>query len=617
MLNSRRGLLPTMFVLLAFVLVFGAACSSGDDDVTTTSSSGTAAEPAAAAAAPAAAAAAAAPVKVAVSGIGAQEAAPAAAPVARKADVSAAPVEAKVNRVIFGLITPSTEHYTPAKQGPPTSQPLTPMYEYLVGMDPVSGALIPQLATEWEVDADGKSWRFKLRKGVQFHNGWGEFTGKDVKHTWQQIAADDALHGNHGSFKRFVSDVEIVNDYEVVFRAPNPTADLFILTSELSQSLLIQSKDHRDAAGLPTLGSGEGPTAGTGPYRFTKGVPGSLIRYERTPSKHWRMTPDFQELEIRWMPEASTRLAGLLAGEIHLTIIPQDNVEQAKKAGMKLVTGNVPGLRTFFSIRCCVRLPADLKNRLKQPAYDAAFKYPDAPMQDIRVREAINRAIDRDALNTAFFGGKGETMVLNNFHPTREGWNPSWAERFESLYGYDPAKAKALLADAGYGPNNVLEIGLQSKNLSHYSGSLDVVDATVEYLRAIGIKPKLIVQDSATESAEGRAFKQSNRLTITGTSSHLLLGIRVYATHSTPRTGNPEWGDTDKLFIDIRGTLDPVKQLKWLDELGELTFLRYQTVPLFWLPPEAIVNPDIVSDYIFPGAITSTWTHLEFIKAAQ
>ena len=153
-----------------------------------------------------------------------------------------------MKRVVFGLITPSTEHYTPAKQGPPTSQPLTPMYEYLVGMDPVSGALVPQLATEWAVDADGKSWRFKLREDVQFHNGWGEFTGKDVLHTWQQIAADDALHGNHGSFKRFVSNVEIVNDHEVVLRAPSPTADLFILTSELSQSLLIQSKDHRDAA---------------------------------------------------------------------------------------------------------------------------------------------------------------------------------------------------------------------------------------------------------------------------------------------------------------------------------------------------------------------------------
>ena len=602
---------PILFLMLALVLAAAMACSSGSDSTTAATTAVTAAP-----AAPAAPAAAAAPEKVAVSGIGAQEAAPAAAPAAPKT-LNAAPVEAKVKRVVMGLITPSTEHYTPAKQGPPTSQPLTPMYEYLVGMDPVSGALIPQLATGWSVDADGKSWRFTLREDVQFHNGWGEFTGKDVKHTWQQIAADDALHGNHGSFKRFVSDVEIINDHEVIFRAPSPTADLFILTSQLSQSLLIQSKAHRDAAGLPTLGSGEGPTAGTGPYRFTKGVPGSLIRYEQTPYKHWRITPDFKELEIRWMPEASTRLAGLLAGEIHLTTIPQDNVDQAKKAGMKLVTGNVPGLRTFYSIRCCVRLPADLKTRLKQPAYDAPFKYPDAPMQDIRVREAINRSIDRDALNEAFFGGKGEKMVVNNFHPTREGWNASWADRFESLYGYDPAKAKALLADAGYGPDNVLEINLQSKNLSHYSGSLDVVDATVEYLRAIGIKPKLIVQDPATESAEGRAFKQSNRLTITGTSSHLLLGIRVYATHSTPRTGNPEWGDTDKLFIDIRGTLDAAKQLAWLDELGEKTFVRYQTVPLFWLPPEAVVNPEIESDYIFPGSITSTWTHLDFIKAAQ
>lgn len=609
MLSSRRGLMPALFVMLAFLLVIGVACSSGDDDVTTTSSSGTTTEPSA----PAAAAAAPTAAPAVITSVGTPVAA--VAPIAPSGGVIAAPVVAKVERVIFGLIPPATEHYTPAKQGPPTSQPLTPMYEYLVGMDPITGQLVPQLATGWSVDADGQSWRFELREDVQFHGGWGEFTAKDVLHTWQQIAADDSQHGNHGSFSRFVTDVEIINDHEVIFRAPSPTADLFILTSQLSQSLLIQSKDHRDATGLPTLVTG--PTAGTGPYQFAKGASGSFIRYERTPTTHWRITPDFPELELRWMAEASTRVAGMLAGEIHLATIPQDNLQQMIDGGMKTVRGNVPGLRTFFALRCCIRLPAETATRNTLPAYDAAYKYPDAPMQDIRVREAINRAVNRPALNEAFFGNKGELMVNNNFHPTREGWNPSWATRFEQFYGYDPAKAISLLADAGYGPNNPLEINVQSINLAHYSGSLDVVDTMVEFLRDIGIKPKLIVEDALKFRAEGRDFQHSNRLVITGTSSHLLLGIRVYSAHSTPRTGNPEFPDIDKLFLDIRGTLDAAKQEVWLNELGEKAFLRYQTVPLFWLPPEAVINPEIVSDYIFPGAITSTWTHLDFIKAAQ
>ena len=527
----------------------------------------------------------------------------------------AAPVVAKIERVIFGLIPPATEHFTPAKQGPPTSQPLTPMYEYLVGMDPLTGALIPQLATGWSVDADGKSWRFILREGVQFQKGWGEFTAKDVLHTWGEIAADDSTHGNGPSMRRFISTIEIVNDYEIVVRAPNPTADLFILMSQLSQSLLIQSKDHRDATGLPTLATE--PTVGTGPYQFEKAVTGSFFRYERMPGTHWRITPDFQELEIRWMSEASTRVAGMLAGEIHLSTIPQDNLKQMLDSGMKVATGNVPGLRTFMALRCCIRLPAETATRSTLPALDAAYKYPDAPMQDIRVREAINRSIDRDLLNDSFFGGKGEIMVRNNFHPTREGWDPSWATRFEQFYGYDPAKAISLLADAGYGSNNPLEIDLQSINLAHYSGSLDVVDAVGGFLLDIGVKIKINVEDSATARARGRNFEYDNSLWITGTSSHLLLGIRVYDVHSTPRTGNPEFPFMDDLFLKIRGTLDAAQQEIWLKQLGEFAFLNYNVVPLFWLPPEAVINPEFVSDYIFPGAITSTWTHLEFIKAAQ
>ena len=603
------GFKPILFLTLALILALAAACSSGDDDTTTTSTSGTTTEPAA----PAAAQAAPTAAPAVITSVGTPVAA--AAPIAASGLVMAEPVQAKITRVVFGLTAPQVENFTPAKNGPPDGQPLTPMYEYLVGMDPLTGQLIPQLATGWEVDADGKSWRFFLREDVQFHGGWGEFTGKDVLHTWQQIAADDSQHGNHTSFARFVTDVEIINDHEVVVRAPSPTADLFILTSQLSQSLLIQSKDHRDATGIPNLTMQ--PTAGTGPYQFKENSSGSFFRYERTPYTHWRMTPDFQELEIRFMAEISTRVAGMLAGEIHLASIPEDNKEILIKGGMKIVSGNVPGLRTFMAFRCCVRNPATLETRNQFPPYDETMRYPDAPMQDVRVRQAINIAIDRNLLNQSSFGGKGETMYLNSFHPTREAWNPSWEARFEEFYGYDPAKARSLLAEAGYSESNPYEVELELINLVHYGGSLDVVEGVAGFLRDAGMKTKLITQDAATRRARSRAFSESNRLVITGTSSHILLGIRVYAAASAPRTGNPEFPDQDKLFVDIRGTLDAAQQAIWLNEFGELSYTRYQTVPLFWLPPEAMVNPEIVSDYIFPGAITSTWTHLEFIKAAQ
>ena len=143
------------------------------------------------------------------------------------------------------------------------------------------------------------------------------------------------------------------------------------------------------------------------------------------------------------------------------------------------------------------------------------------------------------------------------------------------------------------------------------------MDAVFGFLSDVGVKPKLTVEDNATRRARGRNFEYDNALAITGTSSHLLLGIRVYATHSTPRTGNPEDPRMDELFLQIRGSLDAIAQDAWLKELGEISFTKYYTVPLFWIPPETVINPKFVSDYIYPGAITSTHTHLEFIKAAQ
>ena len=75
---------------------------------------------------------------------------------------------------------------------------------------------------------------------------------------------------------------------------------------------------------------------------------------------------------------------------------------------------------------------------------------------DVRVRKALDKAINRDEMNKAFFAGKGEPMIVDHFHPSRAGWDPSWEQRFPEEYGYDPAKARALLAEAGYGPGKPL-----------------------------------------------------------------------------------------------------------------------------------------------------------------
>ena len=606
------GVKPIVLVTMVMVLAFAVACggSSGDTSTTasttTTTSTQTQQQPVAPAAAPTAAGIFAAPAQPSA----------AAMPVGESPTVpGTGPVQAKITRVVIGLEPESQEHNTPGRLGPPTNTQNNPMYEYLIGMDPVTGAWVPELATEWSIEPDNASIRFKLRKGVPFHKGWGEMTAKDVRHTWQDITHPEASHGNSGNLRRDVSDVAIVNDYELIFQSPSANAGLLWILTRQEQSILVQSKDHYDEVGVPDLTTPA--IVGTGVYQEVERSQGAYVLYERPPYTHWKMTPDFQELEIKWVPEASTRLAGLLTDEIHVAELPADLKVQAEASGMELAAGNAAGLRSFMGLRYAARCPCTIETRTTIPALDAAYKYPDAPLHDIRVRRALNQAVDRAAINKAFFGNKGDPMVRNHHHPTRPGWDPSWVTRFEEFYGYDPAKASALLAEAGYGPDNPYEINVQLTEALGWPGGPDVAEAIAGFWRDVGVKTNLVTQDTATYRAQGRNFEFSNRAIISGTSSHILMGTRVYDIAANPRTGAPEIPERDEIYYEIARTLDSAKQAELFRQLGEISFLGYYDIPLFWLPPEAAYNPEFVSDYVYPGSVTGTWTHLEFIRAAQ
>jgi peptide/nickel transport system substrate-binding protein len=606
------GVKPIVLVTMVMVLAFAVACGGSSSDTsttattTTTTSTQTQQQPVAPAAAPTAAGIFAAPAQPSA----------AAMPLGDNPTVpGTGPVQAKITRVVIGLEPESQEHNTPGRLGPPTNTQNNPMYEYLIGMDPVTGAWVPELATEWSIEPDNASIRFKLRKGVPFHRGWGEMTAKDVRHTWQDITHPEASHGNSGNLRRDVSDVAIVNDYELIFQSPSANAGLLWILTRQEQSILVQSKDHYDEVGVPDLTTPA--IVGTGVYQEVERSQGAYVLYERPPYTHWKMTPDFQELEIKWVPEASTRLAGLLTDEIHVAELPADLKVQAEASGMELAAGNAAGLRSFMGLRYAARCPCTIETRTTIPALDAAYKYPDAPLHDIRVRRALNQAVDRAAINKAFFGNKGDPMVRNHHHPTRPGWDPSWVTRFEEFYGYDPAKASALLAEAGYGPDNPYEINVQLTEALGWPGGPDVAEAIAGFWRDVGVKTNLVTQDTATYRAQGRNFEFSNRAIISGTSSHILMGTRVYDIAANPRTGAPEIPERDEIYYEIARTLDSAKQAELFRQLGEISFLGYYDIPLFWLPPEAAYNPEFVSDYVYPGSVTGTWTHLEFIRAAQ
>lgn len=508
----------------------------------------------------------------------------------------------RLKKLVMGIVPPGTESNNPRLISQTESWQIRPMYEHLIGLDPETGRFIPQIATEWNVEPDGKSYRFKLRRGVPFHGGWGELTAKDVVFSYQDTIKDDAPGSESRLLRTVVDQVEVVNDYEVVFHLNTPDVDFEPVVSQQQGGLRIMSKAHFDAAGEPTLLSP--PIAGTAPYQFKERAQGSFIRFERVPYQHWRTTPDFDEFEFRFQTEASSRLAALLTGETQMTNLPSDLLPQAEREGFKVIRGRVPALRAFFAFQCCFV-------HAQTGEYPV---HPGSPLLDPRVRRALNRAINRDELNRAFFAGKGELMYLNHYHPTREGWNPEWMTRFPEQYGYDPTRARALLAEAG---QSGVRTNMVVRPIPLFAGAEDVTEAVAGYWRAVGVDVQLLQIDPGEFSSAQRSLRWDNHVVIVGTSGAQFVTVAVYNSSVLGNYLGAQHPDLHALVNRVRTELDAQRRSELFRQAGNLIYDLHLDIPLFWLPAEAVVNPKMVADYVFPGSISGTWTHPEYLKAVR
>ena len=197
-----------------------------------------------------------------------------------------------------------------------------PALEYLVGIDRHTGAYIPELAEKWEMAPDGKSWTVWLRKGVKFHENWGEFTAKDVRHAVFLITQPESVQTDAGFWrplmgigktdsveevaKKVEQGVEIIDDYKVVFHLTQAAPE-FVENISANTDLVMESKARWDAGGKELYGQ---KVVGTGPFEFVERKVSSHVLYKRV-ENHWRKTPEYKELEFRWVPEGVTRLATL------------------------------------------------------------------------------------------------------------------------------------------------------------------------------------------------------------------------------------------------------------------------------------------------------------------
>ncbi len=325
------------------------------------------------------------------------------------------------------------------------------VWDTLIYRDPETFQLKPLLATSWKY-VDETSLEFELRPGVVFHDG-SKFTADDVVYTVNSILTDKqvAVPSNFS----FIEGVEKVDELKVRIRLKR----VFPAALEyFSMVLPIYPKAYRERVG----GEFSKMPVGTGPYRITNVNGTTQIDMERNEAyfDSPKGKPAIRKIVIKEVADATGELTALLGGQVDW--IWQFSPDQLENIG------KMPTLQT-------------LRNESMRVGYmniDAAGRTGDSPLKNVKVRQAMIHAIDRVTMAKQFMPG-GSRVLDAPCYPTQFGCDQAVAAKYE----YDPAKAKALLTEAGY-PNG-FETELVSYLLPQWVGAVQ------NYLAAVGIRAKV------------------------------------------------------------------------------------------------------------------------------
>ena len=321
---------------------------------------------------------------------------------------------------------------------------------------PMPGNIMtPSLAESWTLSPDQKTYDFKLRQGVKFHNG-DPFTAEDVKFSFLRAKSSRVL-------KEKVRDIEIVDAHRVRFHLHEPFPDFMAFYGTLATaSSWVVPKKYVEKVGDD--GFKKHPI-GLGPYKFVSNNPGIEVVLEANES-YWRKMPSVKRLVLKSVPEPTTRAAMLKKGEVDVAYLLDAPAAQELKRD--------PNFRLAFSGAIGIHF-LDFFDQ-----WD-----PKSPWHDRRVRLAANYAIDRKSINDA--ENLGASRLTGGMVPRKF----EFALALEP-YPYDPAKAKQLLAEAGY-PN-----GFDAGDLYPYPPYYSMGESVGTNLGSIGIKTRIVTMERAT-----------------------------------------------------------------------------------------------------------------------
>ena len=427
--------------------------------------------------------------------------------------------------------------------------------------------LEPRLAVSWKA-IDPTTWEFKLRPAVKFHDG-SDFTAADVKFSIERIPT---VAGPNPTtiYVRRVKETKIIDPMTIHIVTDGPAP---VLPNDFIRLFIVSSKA---AAGLTKESANEAfnsgkAAAGTGPYKYVSWTPKGDLVLDRFDG-YWGPKEPWARHVRKEIPNDAARVAQLKAGQLDLITRVPDSDVAALKRDPKLTVQTIDTVYVF-------NVELDMRDKALNVAAKDGSALDKNPFLDLRVREAIDLAIDRKALAEVAMEGLGKPanqMVT----PSIFGFNKALGER-----KYDPAAARKLLAEAGYPNGFKLQFSFTQDRLP---GDRQVGTSIAQMLAAIGIDAQANAQPAAVffpaRTRGEYSMSMSGWGTLTG-EAHYTLSSLAHSNDKDKKMGafnvlgykNPVM---DKLLQDAAVEMDAAKRRKFLEDANALLEKDRQRLPI-------------------------------------
>ncbi|MGJ8585749.1 MAG: ABC transporter substrate-binding protein [Marinosulfonomonas sp.] len=406
------------------------------------------------------------------------------------------------------------------------------------------GSVIPGLASSWSISDDGLVYTFNLRDGVKFHDGT-TMDAEDVKFSLDRARAEDSTNAQKALFAS-IEDVTVVDPLTVKITLSAPTGN-FIFNMAWGDAVIVAPESIENIQTNPI---------GTGPFKFVDWVQGDKVEIERNPD-YWGAMPPLEKATFKFISDPTAAFAAVMAQDVDAFAgfpAPENLPQFEADPRFQVLVGNTEG-ETILAIN----------NKLP-------------PFDDVKVREAVAHAINRQAIIDGAMFGYG-TPIGTHFAPH----HPAYVD-LTNLSDYDPEKSKALLAEAGFPDGFTTTLKLPPPSYARRGGEI-----IASQLRAVGIETEITNLEWAQwleEVFRGKDFG----LSIVSHTEPMDIGIYARPDYYF-QYDNP---DFQALMTELNATTNPVKQVEMLQKAQTIIAEDYVNGFLFELAFPTVADAKIV-----------------------